>query len=555
MRDKDEFYDVLAEISGRPFDRYQKIAGDFDFSRYVLKINEVQPAVDADPTLLVLRAPQSVAGFPPHLFSTPIRRTALEDVLTRQMGVAIDARAGSRRLSVARPSPQILPRTSMVVTEEFVEARVYVSLPSRDGRVDGELATRIFFEELPQVATAALVYAYLDPRLLDRAVSVMEDADFVRQRLAEKRLVAFVADGAILPRNGQTGAPLPGAVPFESPAELRVDFALPSGRTVYGMGVPAGVTAIIGGAKQGKSTLLSAIREGVYNHAPGDGRELVVTLPDTVQVDAEPGRSVQRVDISGFYSELPGGVDTAAFDTPCACVATSQAAGVIEALEAGAGALLFDEDTSAPSLFGADAALQQLAGHSSVALRPLASQLRPLWQQRQISSVVATATCSQYLAQADTVILLEDFRPRHATAAARELIAPPPAAAGAPLVPRDRSVIAATLDPSRGRDDHAIRTRNHLIEFGRDLIDLAALPQLVDPAQVETIGLILYYAKLRYMEEGTTLSSVLDFIDRDLGMEGLECLSRELRGDLARPRRFEVAAALNRLRSLRVRSV
>lgn len=55
------------------------------------------------------------------------------------------------------------------------------------------------------------------------------------------------------------------------------------------MGIPKGVTLIVGGGFHGKSTLLNAIQLGVYNHSPGDGREFVCTDPTAFTIRAEDG--------------------------------------------------------------------------------------------------------------------------------------------------------------------------------------------------------------------------------------------------------------------------
>ena len=168
----------------------------------------------------------------------------------------------------------------------------------------------------------------------------------LRDQLAERGLVAFVGDGAILPRRaGDSDLPLAdGAVPFASPSSLRVEFSLPSGRCVSGMGVPDGVTVIVGGGYHGKSTLLRALAKGVYPHQSGDGREWVITRNDAAAIRAEDGRAVTGVDISPFLTGLPSGADTRAFSTTNASGSTSQAASLIEAVDAGASALLIDED-------------------------------------------------------------------------------------------------------------------------------------------------------------------------------------------------------------------
>ncbi|CAN0498033.1 unnamed protein product, partial [Ectocarpus sp. 8 AP-2014] len=140
---------------------------------------------------------------------------------------------------------------------------------------------------------------------------------------------------------------------FRSPESLRREFRLPHRGVVKGMLVPRGVTVIVGGGYHGKSTLLRALAVGVYDKVPGDGRELAVADPGAVTIRAEDGRPVSAVDISPFISSLPSaGVTTERFSTGAASGSTSQAANVVEALEAGATALLLDEDTCAGNVSG-----------------------------------------------------------------------------------------------------------------------------------------------------------------------------------------------------------
>jgi len=164
----------------------------------------------------------------------------------------------------------------------------------------------------------------------------------LRQQLPERGLVAFIPDGAILPRrSGVDERPLlADAVPFHSPETLRVEFTCPNRGLVTGMGIPAGVTLIVGGGYHGKSTLLRAIELGVYNHIPEDGRELVVTHPAAMKIRAEDGRSIASVDISPFINQLPQGRSTRQFSSTNASGSTSQAANIMEALEAEAKLLL-----------------------------------------------------------------------------------------------------------------------------------------------------------------------------------------------------------------------
>ena len=101
---------------------------------------------------------------------------------------------------------------------------------------------------------------------------------------------------------------------------------LPHRGNVSGMGVERGITLFVGGGYHGKSTVLQALQDGVYNHIPGDGRELVITDESAFKLRAEDGRSISNVDISPFIGYLPNGKDTKHFSPQDASGSTSQAA-------------------------------------------------------------------------------------------------------------------------------------------------------------------------------------------------------------------------------------
>ncbi len=567
MRDKREFYNMLMDIEGKDSSEYARLVGDFDFSRFVLKISQVPAESSTSPALFIVRVPQIIAGFPPHYFDTPVRRTALEDFLTRKVADQIDTLAqyneegiSRRHLSVAMPGQKILPRTSMLVTEEYVEARIYVMLPQRDGRVDGERVRDIFFEELASVVNASLVYCNLDERELTAFVNSMEDADQIRQTLSMRGLLGFVADGSMLARMGNTDFPDYEAVtPLRVDSDIQVEMEVPNGGTIKGLGIPAGLTLILGDSYSGRIDLMKALAAGIYNHIPGDGRELAVTVPDAVSVAAEPGRSVQKVDVSLFIKEMEAGSQPAEFSTAEAEPSASQAAGVMEALEIGARAFLFDESTSAAAFLTRDTRLSSLMPEAERRIAPLAQRARHMVDDLGVSIVVAgAASVAEFIPVADTILRIDEYAVYDVTQAAKALDPAQFQIEEDPNPPdfaqeRNRWVVPSSIDSSKGTDDqHIVAESIELLRFGRGLINLQNITQMADKHQTATIGLILYYARLRYMDESRPLREVMDLIDRDLGTEGLEVLSRDLRGDLARPRRYEIAAALNRLSSLRV---
>jgi predicted ABC-class ATPase len=569
MRDKKEFYAMLMDIADKPISEYGRLAGDFDFSRYVLKVSQVPSESLEQPALFIVRVPQTIAGFAPHLFSTPVRRTALEDFLTRRIAEQIDVLAhydeqglSRRHLMVAEPGQKILPRTSLLVTEEYVEARIYVRLPQRDGRIDADRVKDIFFDELTSVVNHSLIACNLDEQEMNHFVDVMEDADQIRQMLPTRGLVSFVGEGSLPARLGDSDYPaFENTTPLTMDESLLVDVDTPNAGTVKGLGVPTGVTLIVGDEYSSRAALMRAIASGIYNHVPGDGREQVITVPDAVHVAAETGRSIQKVDISSMIP-AQSGVRSDAFSAEQADACSAQAAAMVEALEVGARALLFDESESSAAFLTQDTRLMGLMPEAGARVTPLSARARQLADDLGVSIIVAgSASVAEFIPVADTILKIEAGRVSDVTDAAKkmdlnQLVTDSELVDVSSLVEKNRWVVPTSIDASAGPHDQMIKAEAvDLLQFGRSVIQLRNTSQIADKHQTATIGLILYYAKLRYMDEGRPIREIMDLIDRDLGTEGLECLSRDLRGDLARPRRYEIAAALNRLETMRISHV
>ncbi len=559
---------TLERIDGRGYKAYKDIQGSYDVDTFRLVVDHVQGDPFAAPSKLRVRVPQSVAEFPQSTFQSSSRQTALRDYLTRAFARAA-GRASSNRgtgksglIAIDTPGQEVLARTSVVVTDEIVEARFVAGLPAKGRKVLGKQAAAMLCEDLPRMVQDALIYGALDAHDLQTHIETAEDADALRDQLRDRGLVAFVADGAILPRrSGVDDRPLSdGAVPFESPTSLRVELDRPNGGPIAGMGVPQGVSVVVGGGYHGKSTLLSAISLGVYNHVPRDGRECVVTDQDAVFIRAEDGRGVSGVDISPFINNLPQGRSTRDFSSEDASGSTSQAANIVEALEVGASTLLIDEDTSATNFMIRDHRMQELIAKDKEPITPFIDKIRQLYDDRGVSSILVMGGSGDYFDVADTVIAMEHFRPHDVTDDARAIAAKyrtnrqaeGGAAFGdiAPRIPDPDSI-----DPSKGKAGKMkLKTREtDEIGFGTDTIDLSAVHQLVDESQLRAIAQALVHAKKRHMSRDRTLAAVLDALMAEIDDEGLDVLSPFVTGDLAEFRRFELAAALNRLRSLRVR--
>lgn len=557
----------LDRIDSKGYKAYKDIAGTYQVGDFTLYIDYVQGDPYAAPSRLRVRVPQEVAGFPKHTHRTDARAIGVANYLARVFArIARDVdqsrgTGGSGYINIDTPGQQVLQMNAVTVTREYVEARFTVGLPARGRKILGYQATYLLLDDVPEVVERSLYYSSHDADVVRRHADVNEDADWLRDRLDENGLVAFVADNAILPRrSGIDDRPLEEGVvvPFESPDSLRVSFDLPNCGRVAGMGVPEGVTLIVGGGYHGKSTLLRALERGVYNHFPGDGREFVVTVPDAVKIRAEDGRSVVGVNISPFIGDLPYGQDTATFSSVNASGSTSQAANIVEALEAGTSLLLIDEDTSATNFMIRDHRMQELIAKEQEPITPFIDKVRRLYEDRGVSTILVIGGSGDYFDVADTVIAMNEYRPWDATQPAKQVadrIATGRMDEGGdefgdvtPRVPKPNSV-----DPSKGRRPVKIKVHGrHAVQFGQSDIDLSAVEQIVDSSQTRAIAEALVLAKRRYMDGDRTVAEILDHVMADIEREGLDVLLPYTTGDLAMFRRHELAAALNRLRTLSV---
>lgn len=566
MLNHKDLYDNLLQLDGRGYKAYKDIKGSYQFRDFTLIIDHVQGDPFASPSKVIVKVPQAIAQFPPSLYQSPSREIALRDYLTRQFAEVAQNLSSYRGtgksglITIVSVKQEILPRTSIFVNEGQIEARFWVGLPARGRTILGRQAAKMLCEDVPELVDRALKYGAIDGKTLQNQVEIAEDADWLRQQLAEKGLVAFVANGSILPRrSGVDPRPLAEeAIAFESPKSLEVEFNCPNSGLIRGMGIPQGITLVVGGGYHGKSTLLRAIELGVYNHIQGDGREFVMTDPGAVKIRAEDGRSIAGVDISPFINQLPQGRSTQDFSTTNASGSTSQAANIIEALEAGATMLLVDEDTAATNFMIRDRRMQQLIAKDKEPITPFIDKIRQLYTDYGVSTILVMGGSGDYFDVADTVIAMENFQPFDVTNQAKMI-------AQQHLNDRlqeggetfgqitPRIPLAESIDPSRGNRLVKVKVRDvDEVAFGTEDIDLAAVEQIVEPGQLRAIAAAIVYAKTHYLDRNRTLPDILDQIMADIAEKGLDILTEFPQGDLVLFRRFELAAALNRLRSLKV---
>ncbi|MEG4144629.1 ABC-ATPase domain-containing protein [Microcoleus sp. Pol12B5] len=576
MTNKESLQRHLLQLDNRGYKAYKDIKGNYEFSEFTLIIDYVQGDPFASPSKFRVIVPPNITQIPSELFNSRSREIALRDYLTRQFDKAahsISSKRGTGKsglIAVTLFGQEVVERTSAFIissnTSDIedlggVELRFAVGLPAGGRSILGRQAAEMLCEDIPEIVSNSLKYANLNAAECRRHVETVEDADWLRQQLAQNGLVAFVADGSILPRRtGVDDRPLlNNAVAFQSPPSLKVEFNCPNRGLMSGMGIPAGITLIVGGGYHGKSTLLRAIELGVYNRIPGDGREFVVTNPAAVKIRAEDGRSVAGVDISPFINHLPQGRDTAQFYTGNASGSTSQAANIIETLEVGRmPVLLVDEDTAATNFMIRDRRMQELIAKDKEPITPFIDKVKLLYADCGVSTILVMGGSGDYFDVADTVIAIENFQADDVTGKAKEIAknySTTRADEGGKFFGKitQRVPIPASLDPSRGRRDVRVKVRDvDELAFGTEEIDLGAVEQIVDSGQLRAIAAAMVYAKQQYMDGKRTLSEIIDLVMADIEAQGMDILSPFPEGDFAMFRRFELAAAINRLRSLSV---
>lgn len=560
---------LLNRIDQTPYNVYQGLKGPYDFENYLLKFNQVQADPFAEPSKITVSIPMKKAGFPENLFETPEKSKAFRDALARIVQKNIRKFASLHRgtgngglFAVSSGFQKILNRNTVSLGGGNLTLRMLTGLPAHGRKIAGGQAISMFFEELSEIVRHSLFWKKTDKAMINSFVNLVEKQEMLRAQLFEKKILCFIADGAILPRSsGVKDTPLNGAVPFSSPEDLRVTLDLPRGEKISGMGIPAGVTLITGGGFHGKSTLMNAISHGIYNHVPGDGREFVISRRNLVKVRAEDGRFIEKTDISTFINHLPMGKNTREFQSENASGSTSQAANIAESLEAGAGILLMDEDTSATNFLIRDERMQALIPDEKEPITPFLDVVRPLFEQKSVSTIFAVGGSGDYIDVADTVLLMDEYTCKNATKLAKKIAAEKPITSLRELIGEIR-IPARVVDPtsidfSKGKRTHLIRGDEKSLSFGRENIDLSAWEHLTERAQSETLGNLIAYAKKSGILDGTkSVSEVLSAVFSDVEQKGWDILFQSLSKSwfyTAEVRPVDVAAALSRLRTLKVK--
>ena len=580
MKNSEELRQQLRSINRKSYPAYKGLKGLYHFGNYILSIDHVQGDPFASPSHVSIQISHTDAGFPVEYYKDTLTGTTLCDYLTRQFEKQVSQYSfrakGSGKsglLTVSHCGQEILSRTACEITEKGITARFFVGFPANGRTINATELEKILFDFLPVCIQKSFFYSSLNAKELQNYIELAEDQEFIRQTLPAKNLCAFIADGSILPReSGISSRPMKASVPFTSPDSLRISINLPHKGKITGMGIPKGITLIVGGGYHGKSTLLNALELGVYNHIPGDGREYVITDATAVKLRSEDGRFIKDVDVSMFINDLPNKKDTRCFSTLDASGSTSQAAGIVESMEAGSHLFLLDEDTSATNFMVRDTFMQQVIQREKEPITPFLERAEDLYKKAGISTILVAGSSGAFFHIADTIIQMDNYVPKDITASVKKLCSqyPLPAVSVTDFqLPHSHRIMSRPAESSKrlihnSRGNHSdsgaakperLKTRisgTDGFSLGRQEIDLRYTEQLIDAEQTAALGLLLKYAVEHLADGRRTLPEIVQFLWKNLSLHGLSFFTenQKISCGYATPRIQEIYACLNRYRGL-----
>lgn len=556
----------LDRIDGKSYRLYKELEGQYDFENYVLSIDHVQGDPFASPSRIRIIVKQNIAKFPKELFDNKNKNIAVADYLTREFYLNINrcservfGSGKSGLIAISKCPQEILNRTSIIISEQEIEARFYVGFPARGRSVLSKELEKILYSVIPNLVDKSLIYKNINNEKLKARVKLVEDQEYIRSELDKMGLIAFIANGSMLPReSGVSTKSLKTGKAFMSPKELEVEFNTQSRGVIKGMGIKKGVTLIVGGGYHGKSTLLKALELGIYNHIEGDGREFVITDESALKVRAEDSRCVTKTDISLFINNLPNGKDTVEFYTENASGSTSQAANIIEGIESNTKVFLIDEDTSATNFMMRDDLMQKLVSKDKEPITPFIQIVRPLYEQKDISTIIVVGSCGDFFDVADCVIQMDNYDTRDVTKQAKAL------SSGNILKRINEKNLNIDIAFKRvikvgniqaGEKGIKIKTLGlDSISINKEEINLRSVEQIVDNEQLNAIGSIMKWAEANLMNKGLSLNEMVDNIICEINKNGLISIERAKggNGSLAIPRKQEIMASYNRYRKLKI---
>ncbi|EGQ9919612.1 TPA: ABC-ATPase domain-containing protein [Vibrio parahaemolyticus] len=542
----DQLTATLKKIEKQNYRAYQQIKGQYDFIDFTLFIDHVQGDPYASASRFRATRAWSLTGLEWLKDESPAFQRAARDFIARSFEQFAKQ---ENTISIALNGQTVLDSTAVLFTEEGIELRFRVNLPAEGRSVLGKKANNILTFHLPKFIRRATLERELDKEAMVKHCQVVEDQSALREQLEAHNLVAFVANGSVLPRiAGNCDLPMKEAVEFTAPESLQVTLHAPNKGYVTGLGIPKGITLIVGGGFHGKSTLLNAIERSIYDHIPGDGREYIVTDQKAMKIRAEDGRCVHHLNLSNYINHLPMGKDTADFSTQDASGSTSQAAWLQESIEAGATSLLIDEDTSATNFMIRDERMQALVAKGDEPITPLVDRIGQLRDELDISTIIVMGGSGDYLDVANTVIQMHDYQAVDVTEKAKQVIAQHPTQRHneseeslQTFRPRALNRVALMNILTDGKFRVSAKGKDSL-RFGKEFTDLSALEQIESADEVNAIGWLWF----QLAQLPGWCNNPAKEIEEMLSGEWHASLPKQ--GDLAKPRTLDVMAALNRMR-------
>lgn len=567
MYNKIDLKNKLESIHRKSYPAYKSLRGSYTFGDFVLSIDHVQGDPFAAPSSLHVELPLKKAGFPEKYLEKRHTKTALEDLILRSFSKALDQYSfkakGSGKsglISTSRPGPEVMRRTAVEFNNIALVVRFEVGFPANGRTINAQELEKILLEFLPEIVKTCLFYRPWEKAKIQTCYELAENQQRIREVLEERKLVAFCANGSILPRkSGVSSQPLKGAIEFQSPESMEILIDLPFGNSIRGMGIPEGVTLIIGGGYHGKSTLLQALEQGVYNHVKGDGREYVITRADALKLRAEDGRAVSHLDLSLFIHDLPNGKDTHCFSTEDASGSTSQAAGVLEGIEAETSCFLIDEDTSATNFLVRDAFMQRVVSGDQEPITPFIARVRDLYEKVGISTILVAGSSGAFFHVADTIIQMDAYRPKDVKTSVEALLLEyPPAdfcsnAEPFTLPTEKRMFVMERKIKRHGRGEREERIKTKVMgtdgfSIEHNIVDLRYVEQLIDAEQTAALAAILKHIvkKGSICMEMQELVAEINTLLKKKGMAAF--VEGALSCGYAYPRKEEIYLMLNRFR-------
>ncbi len=564
MKSSEELRSKLQSIDHRGYPAYKDLKGQYDFKDYILSIDHVQGDPFAAPSRLSVHVPMKKAGLPAEYYADYAKRITLQDHLTRlfarQIAEGSFQAKGSGKsglLTVSRCGQEVLERTACRVGDSSVIVRFEAGFPANGRSINAKELEKMLFGILPDCVRKSLYFRNMNQNALKEAIELCEDQQYIRNQLPKLGLCAFVADGSVLPRqSGVSEKPLKDAVAFISPVSMQVTLELPNRGKLTGMGIKKGITLFVGGGYHGKSTVLQALQNGVYNHVKGDGREFVITDDSAVKLRAEDGRSITEVDISPFISHLPNRKDTVHFSTEDASGSTSQAAGLMEALESGSRLLLIDEDTSATNFMIRDRLMQKVIHGAEEPITPFIERVNSLYEDFGVSTILVAGSSGSYFHVADCVVQMKEYVPYDITEKAKK------AAEEFAVFEMEKTKFPSCNDKRIPKPDMTLKKEERLkiksfgtdeLSIGKNTVEVRFMEQLKDGEQTTALGWILKELELSIIDGKRTLVQAVDLLEKQLHENGMEGLfgKGDVAASLARPRRQEIFACVNRYRGKR----